>query len=85
MCPRESEIDVTGWGDTNVLSYPDDESSPSALVDIFLENDVEPFVDAEAFVDTDVTPAVDSFRDMERSVCRRAALGGFGRPACRAR
>jgi tetratricopeptide (TPR) repeat protein len=66
MCPRESEIDVTGWGDSNILSYPDDESSPSALVDVFLGNDVEHFVDTESFVDTDVTPAVDSFRDMER-------------------
>ena len=36
MRPRHSEIEVTGWGDAHILSYPADESGPEIIVDDLL-------------------------------------------------
>ncbi len=63
MRPRHSEIDVTGWGDANVLSFSDEEVDLDDLVD---DSFTKP---PKTFTDLDVTPAVDTFpfRELERA------------------
>jgi tetratricopeptide (TPR) repeat protein len=75
MRPRHSEIDVTGWGDAHVLSYPeeddasgilDDDDTPIELGDLGDLSDVF-VIQPETLADLDVTPPVDTFRELERT------------------
>jgi tetratricopeptide (TPR) repeat protein len=62
MCPRHAELEVTGWGDANVLlALPVENEARDPFANSVLSEDTE------AFTDDDVTPSVDSFRELERA------------------
>jgi len=78
MRPRHSEIDVTGWGDAHVLSYPeenDEDSDEDNDVSLIPDEDDTPVEIAlgdfgekpKTFTELDVTPSVDTFRELERT------------------
>jgi tetratricopeptide (TPR) repeat protein len=60
MRPRHSQLDVTGWGDADILVFEEEEHL-GPLADSFLATNTEPFTDIE------MTPPVDGFRELERS------------------
>jgi tetratricopeptide (TPR) repeat protein len=61
MRPRQSELDVTGWGDAHVLSVAEEDFGLDVLVEDSFDQP------PRTFTDMDVTPPVDTFREMERS------------------
>jgi len=63
MRPRQSELDVTGWGDAYALSLTDEDVNLDDLVDDSFTRQ------PKTFTDMDVTPAVDTFplRELERA------------------
>jgi tetratricopeptide (TPR) repeat protein len=60
MRPRHTQLDVTGWGDADILVFEEDEQF-SPLADSLLESNTEPYTDV------DITPPVDTFRELEKS------------------